>query len=95
MYEILTVINTKITVLLVVILHSLVDWYSYTSVLTLKMEVARFFKIEIPLHQTTRSQISEQMCYFIVLFGYIQVKWGGTAEERPMADYCMRNYLEL
>jgi len=35
MYEILTVINTKITVLLVVILHSLVDRYSYTSILTL------------------------------------------------------------
>ena len=33
MYEILTVINTKITVLLIVILHSLVDRYSYTSVL--------------------------------------------------------------
>jgi len=59
------------------------------------MEAARFFKIKILIHQTTRSQIPEQMCYFIVLFGCIQGKWGGTAEERPLADYCMRNYLKL
>jgi len=59
------------------------------------MEATRFYKIEIPLHQTTRSQIPEQMCYFIVLFGCIQGKWGGTAEERPMADCYMRNYLKL
>jgi hypothetical protein len=59
------------------------------------MEAAHFFKTEIPFHQTTRSQIPEQMCYSIVLFGCIQGNWGGTTEESPMADYCMRSYLKL
>jgi hypothetical protein len=58
------------------------------------MEAARFFKIEIPLHQTTSSEIPEHMCYIIVLFGCIQGNWGGTAEERPMADCCARNYFK-
>jgi hypothetical protein len=59
------------------------------------MQAARLFKIEIPLHQTTRSQIPEQMCYTIMLFGCIQGNWGGIAEERPMADYCGSSYLEM
>jgi hypothetical protein len=44
------------------------------------MEAAHSFKIVIPLYRTIGPKISEQLCYVIVLFSYIQGNWTGTAK---------------